>query len=188
MDIAQFIQDFGYLAVALGSFIEGEAVLLAASLAAYHGHLDMALVFPIATLASFLGDLPYFFLGRRYGNAVFARYPSQQRRRLQLERFLQRHHVPLVLTLRFMYGFRIAGLIAIGASRLPTWRFLCLDFIGAVIWSSLVCATGFGVGRILQRLAGDLSGGEQAAMVGAVVIGASLLMLLARRRWLARLE
>lgn len=186
MDIGQFIQDYGYVAVALGSFIEGEAVLLAASLAAYHGHLEMGLVFPIAMAASFLGDLPYFFLGRRYGNAVLARFPAHRARARRFEQLLQRHHLPLVLALRFMVGFRIAGLMALGASRLPTWRFLCLDFTGAALWSASVCATGFGLGRVLQRLASDLSVGEQSAMLAAVVLGASLLTMLARRRWLTR--
>lgn len=43
MDIAHLIQTYGYFAVALGSFLEGAAVLLAGSLAAYQGHLSLPL-------------------------------------------------------------------------------------------------------------------------------------------------
>jgi membrane protein DedA with SNARE-associated domain len=185
MELAQFIQEYGYLAVALGSFLEGEAVLLAGSLAAYRGHLELPLVLPIAALASFLGDLPYFFAGRRYGPAVLARFPSLRRRRARLQKLLHRHHVPLVLTMRFLYGLRIAGLLTLGMSRMSALRFLCLDFIGAVIWASAVCAAGYGVGRLVHTLFGDITTAEQVTTAAAVLACGYAFLALARRRRLA---
>ncbi|HVL76452.1 MAG TPA: DedA family protein [Noviherbaspirillum sp.] len=182
MSLAQFIHEYGYFAVAIGSFLEGEAVLLAGSFAAYAGHLDLPLVLAIAALASFLGDLPYFFAGRRYGSAVLQRFPALHARKGRLDKLLQRHHVLLVLSLRFLYGLRIAGLLTLGMSRMSAWRFLALDFLGAVIWSSTVCATGYGVGRLAQAMFGDISTGEQISLLLAVLVCASLLIMLARRR------
>src|SRR3712207_582404 len=124
MGIAQFIQEYGYLAVAVGSFLEGEAVLLAGSFAASQGHLELSLVLSIAAIASFLGDLPYFFAGRRYGDCMMARFPSLHCRKHRLEHLLHKHHVLLVLCLRFLYGLRIAGLVTLGMSKLSTLRFL----------------------------------------------------------------
>lgn len=182
MGIAQFIQDYGYFAVALGSFLEGEAVLLAGSLAAFHGHLELPLVFMIAALASFLGDLPYFFAGRRFGPAALRRSATLRKQRARITVLLQRHHVMLVLSLRFLYGLRIAGLMALGASRMSPLRFLFLDFVGAIIWASTVCATGYGAGRVFQGLFDHFDKAEQLTLGAAFLVGTSLLIMLARRR------
>lgn len=181
MDIANLIQDYGYLAVALGSFLEGEAVLLAGSVAASYGHLELSIVLAVAAIASFFGDLPYFFAARRYGPAVLKRYPQLGNKMERVEQLLQRHHVLLVLVLRFLYGLRIAGLFALGASRISTARFLGLDFVGAAIWASAVCAAGYGAGRLLQRILASTDNAEQISVFAAILICSSFLVLLARR-------
>lgn len=182
MEIAGLIQHYGYLAVALGSFLEGEAVLLAGSLAAFQGHLDLKAVMLIATLGSFLGDLPYFFAGRRYGDSVVARFPSVGCQRERLDRLLHRRHSLVVLSLRFLYGLRIAGLLALGMSKLSTFRFLCLDFIGAMIWAVAVCAAGYGIGTLFERLFGGGLTTEQIFVLAVIVLSSVMLVVRARRR------
>ncbi len=182
MGLAQFIHEFGYLAVVIGSFFEGEAVLLAGSLAAYHGHLEFSMVFALAALASFCGDLPYFFAGRRFGPRLLRRFPALRRHHPTMERLMLRHQILMVLTLRYLYGLRIAGLVALGMSRMSALRFLVLDFIGALLWSGTVCATGYGVGRLFQSVFGDIGTGEQMVLLLALLLGTSLLLMRVRRR------
>jgi len=186
MDVANLIQDYGYLAVALGSFLEGEAVLLAGSLAAYHGHLALPLVLAIAAVASFAGDLPYFFAGRRFGPSVGERFPFLWRRMGQVDGLLHRHQVTLVLTLRFLYGLRIAGLLALGMSRMSTARFLLLDFLGALIWSGTICAAGYGTGRLFHALLEHGATREQLTLVAAILAGTGLLWIIRRRNQSSR--
>ncbi|HEY0844588.1 MAG TPA: DedA family protein [Noviherbaspirillum sp.] len=184
MDIAHLIQTYGYLAVALGSFLEGEAILLAGSLAAYHGHLALPVVMGIAALASFMGDLPYFFAGRRYGPRALQRFPSLRHRKERLENLMQQHHVMLVLSLRFLYGMRIAGLLALGMSRMSSLRFLLLDFLGAIVWSAGICAAGYGAGGLFRRLLDKGATPAQLTLFAAVLAG-TVLLWLARRRFVA---
>lgn len=183
MDIPFLIHHYGYLAVAVGSFFEGEAILLAGSVAAYHGHLLLPVVLLLGALFSFLGDQPYFFGGRRYGPAILARYPSLGSRKDRIDKMLEKHHVLLVLSLRFLYGLRIAGLVALGMSRMSPARFLALDFIGALIWASAVTLTGLGLGRLLDQILAALGheAGEMSLLL-ALVIGSSLLIIVSRRR------
>lgn len=181
MDIANLVQTYGYAAVALGCFLEGEAVLLAGSFAAYHGHLALPLVMAIAAVASFLGDVPYFFAGRRFGVRAMRRFSSLRCRRKQLHKLMHRHHVVLLLTLRFLYGMRIAGLLALGMSRMPAWRFLMLDFAGALIWSTIVCIAGYGAGNIFSRLAGVGATPGQITLFAAVLASTILLWIVFRR-------
>lgn len=183
MDISTLIHQYGYLAVAVGSFFEGEAILLAGSVAAYHGHLALPAVLLLAALFSFLGDQPYFFAGRRFGPAMLARRPTLGPRKEKIDRMLEKHHVLLVLSLRFLYGLRIAGLVALGMSRMSTVRFLLLDFIGALIWASAVTAAGLGLGRLLDELLAVLEqDSAQLSLLLALLVGSSLLIIVARRR------
>ena len=60
----------GYLALFLGTVLEGETVVFLAGLAAHHGYLSFQAVVAVAVIGGFLGDQVFLFLGRRYGNRV----------------------------------------------------------------------------------------------------------------------
>lgn len=75
MDIAALIQQYGYLAVAVGCLLEGETVLLLAGFAAHRGYLAWPAVLAVAALAGFAGDMIFFLLGRRHGPRMLARWP-----------------------------------------------------------------------------------------------------------------
>ncbi|MEO8013942.1 MAG: DedA family protein [Polaromonas sp.] len=152
MNIAEWVQSYGYVAVAVGTFLEGESVLLIAGAAAAHGHLSMPAVIAVAAFASFLGDQLYFLVGRRYGAALLARYPSLQPRAARVSSLLDRHHLPLILSIRFLYGLRIAGPMAIGMSRVSWSRFVLLNGLAAVLWALLIAGAGYGAGQALVFL------------------------------------
>ena len=160
MDIAGLIQSYGYAAVGVGTFLEGESVLLAAGAAAFHGYLKLPAVMAIATLASFLGDQLFFYLGRRHGNQLLGRFPSLEPRIERMRALLERHHVPVILSVRFLYGLRIAGPMAIGMSGVHWARFLALNLLGAVIWAVLIAVLGFGLGQGLAYSLGRFDADE----------------------------
>lgn len=181
MSIAEWVQSYGYLAVAVGTFLEGESVLLIAGAAASRGHLAMPAVIAVATLASFLGDQLYFLVGRRYGAALLARYPSLQPRAARVTGLLDRHHLPLILSIRFLYGLRIAGPMAIGMSSVSWPRFLLLNALAAVLWAVLIAGVGYGTGQALVYMLQTVDADELWGLSLLLVLGL-MWWLLARRR------
>ena len=173
MNIAHWVQSYGYVAVAVGTFLEGESVLLIAGAAAAHGQLSMPIVIALATLASFLGDQLYFLVGRRYGATLLARYPSLQPRAARVTGLLDRHHLPLILSIRFLYGLRIVGPMAIGMSRVSWSRFVLLNGLAAVLWALLIAGAGYGTGQalvyLLQTVDADELWGLLLLLVGVLV-------------------
>ncbi len=169
MDIASLIQSHGYTAVGIGTFLEGESVLLAAGAAAFHGYLRLPTVVVLATLASFLGDQLFFYLGRRYGNQLLARFPSLQPRAARARALLARHHVPLILAVRFLYGLRIVGPMAIGMSSVHWSRFLILNLVGAMIWAVVVAGAGYGLGQGLAYSLGAFDADEAWLLVALLL-------------------
>jgi len=52
----ELIADFGYIAIFIGTFLEGELVLALGGVAAAHGYLSFIVVVCVAITGGFLGD------------------------------------------------------------------------------------------------------------------------------------
>ena len=184
MTIAELIQNYGYAAVAVGTFLEGETVLLLAGAAANLGHLSLPVVIFIATLASFAGDQLFFYIGRSHGAKLVARMPSLQARTTRAYALLERHHILVILSIRFLYGLRIAGPIAIGMSKVSWVRFLVLNLIGAIVWAIVVANVGYWGRQTFAPLLAMFDADEAWAL-GVILLCAAIWIFL-RRRHIAR--
>jgi membrane protein DedA with SNARE-associated domain len=173
-DLAGLIDSYGYVAVFVGAFLEGETVLALAGLAASRGYLDFYTVCVVALIAGFAGDQFYFSLGRFNGSRVLARFPGAQARAHRFDEILSRWHAPLIVAIRFMYGFRIVGPILLGMGRVPAWKFMVFNFLGAAIWAPLITAIGFAFGTLVESMLSDVKHYEIwlfAAVVAAGLVG-----------------
>lgn len=70
------IEAYGYLAIFVGAFLEGETIIAMGGFAAQRGYLDLPKVVVVGLFGGFLGDQLYFFLGRRHGSDLLARFPG----------------------------------------------------------------------------------------------------------------
>ena len=95
--LQQFLQEFGYFALFLGTFFEGETILVLAGFLAFRGYMDLKLVMIVAFLGSYAGDQLWYFLGRKHGRKLLARKPRWQ---LMGDRALEhiRRHPDIKLT------------------------------------------------------------------------------------------
>ena len=181
MNIPEWIQNYGYAAVAVGTCLEGETVLLLAGAAASRGHLAMPWVIAVATVASFAGDQLFFYLGRAYGPALLQRFPKLGAGTARARVLLERHNTPVILSVRFLYGLRIAGPLAIGMSGVGWLRFFVLNLIGAVVWACAIAALGYGTGQALASVLGTIDADEIWTM-GVLLVAGALIWLIARFR------
>ncbi|MBW2474086.1 MAG: hypothetical protein JRE56_05770 [Deltaproteobacteria bacterium] len=51
-----YIEHFGYLAILIGTFLEGETILILGGFAAHRGYLDLSLVIISAFIGTVFGD------------------------------------------------------------------------------------------------------------------------------------
>jgi membrane protein DedA with SNARE-associated domain len=150
------IADLGYLAVFIGTFLEGETVLALAGVAAAHGYLSLPIVIGIAIVGAFLGDQTWFYVGRRYGNRVLARFPGLAAKAPRVQALVRRWDAAAVIVLRFLYGLRIAGPIIIGSCGISPWRLAFFNFIGALLWAPLVAGIGYVAWQAVEHWIGRL--------------------------------
>jgi membrane protein DedA with SNARE-associated domain len=178
IDFAGLIDSYGYLAVLVGAFLEGETLLALAGLAAYRGYLDFYTVVAIALVAGFAGDQCFFFLGRYQGARMLARFPSLRERALRVDAMLARWHAPLIVAIRFMYGLRIAGPILLGMGRVSSTKFVVFNLIGAAIWAPLVAGIGYFFGSLIEVVLGDMQ--QLEIWLLAAVLAACVIAMLVR--------
>ena len=108
MSTAQLLADYGYLAVFIGSLLEGETILVLAGFAAYQGYLSLPVTLVLAFVGGTLGDQVFFWLGRGWGPSLLQRIPNAQRRVQRVKDLLEHHHAPVIVGIRFIYGLRIS--------------------------------------------------------------------------------
>jgi membrane protein DedA with SNARE-associated domain len=171
LDLPGLIDSYGYLAVVVGAFLEGETILALAGLAAYRKYLDFKIVVVLALFAGFAGDQFYFFLGRFKGQQILQRFPDALERAIRFDALLARWHAPLIVAIRFMYGLRIAGPVLLGMGRVPAWKFMQFNFVGACIWAPLNAGLGYLFGNIIGALLEDLKDFELWAFAALLLVG-----------------
>jgi len=171
MSLEALIQTYGYPAVALGTFVEGELVLLMGGFLVFSGHLSFQGVVLAALLGTLVGDQLYFFLGRRYGNGLLARRPRWQRRAERVYDLLDRHYIWVVLGFRFVYGMRIVTPWVLGMSRVPTSHFVLLNLAGGVVWTLAITTAGYFFGATVAWLVGEVRRLEAWILGGMALAG-----------------
>jgi membrane protein DedA with SNARE-associated domain len=169
--VEELIQRFGYLAILVGTFLEGETVLLLGGFAAHRGYLDLVGVMAAAFAGSLIGDWLYFEIGRRQGMAFLEARPSWRSRVDRVLRMVHKHQTLLILGFRFLYGIRTVAPFALGASGVAPLRFALLNIPSAAIWAIAFGGLGYVLGDTLEAVMGDLSRYEHLVFAAIVAAG-----------------
>ena len=172
--LQSLIDHYGYLAIFIGTFLEGETILVLAGFAAHRGYLDLSGAIGAAFLGTLFGDQLYFFLGRRHGGAVLARRPHWETRIARVRELLRRHEIPLILGFRFLYGLRTVTPFALGLSGVRPLRFALLNVPAALAGAIAIGVLGYELGDAFERLLGDLKRIEGLLFAAIAAAGAAL--------------
>jgi len=179
MSITELLDHYGYAAVLLGTFVEGETILILGGFAAHQGYLSFPGVVAAAFVGSVAGDQTAFFAGRRYGQRLLERWPRLRDGVARASGLLARHEAPLLLGFRFVYGIRNVTPIAAGLGDIRVPRFVMFNLLGALAWSTLVAAVGYVFGRGFVLVVERARRFEEHAMFA--LLGLGLLWLVARQ-------
>jgi membrane protein DedA with SNARE-associated domain len=174
MTIESLIQTYGYVAIFVGTFLEGETVLILSGLAAHQGYLHLPWVILAAFAGTLFGDQLYFYLGRWHSHAMLAKHPGWQARVNKAQRLLERYRTMVIISFRFMYGLRTVTPFVIGMSRVPTATFIILNVMSALAWALVMGVGGYFFGHALEIIIGDIKHYELVVLGAVVIIGVML--------------
>ena len=169
--LTELIKNYGYLAILIGTFLEGETILILGGFAAHMGFLELPWVIASAFAGSFSGDQLYFYIGRHYGPKIIAKRLSWQEGAQKVYKHLHRHKNLLILSFRFFYGFRNVTPFAVGAAHISRLRFFSLNLVGAVIWAFVFAYAGYLFGEAFRLFLDDFKRYKLYVLLGLVLVG-----------------
>lgn len=182
MDLQQLVIDYGYLALFIGTFLEGETILVIAGFLAFRGYLELPWVIVSAFLGTFAGDQTFFYLGRFKGIAFLEKRPRWHSKTEKVFDLLRRHQIKVVLGFRFLYGVRNVTPFVIGASRMSPGKFFLLNFFGALVWAIAVAYLGYYFGTVAEALMGQIQKYEMYILGALVALGLFLFWFSTRKK------
>lgn len=172
MSLETLISIYGYPAVAIGTFFEGEVILILAGFATHRGYLSLLWVIVCAFLGTLCGDQFYFHLGRLKGTKFLDKRPHWKARSARVFSLLHRHKLLLVLGFRFVYGLRTITPFLLGTSGISSLHFFIWNTLGACVWAILIGVSGYLFGHVFELLIGDIERYELYLFIALAVIGA----------------
>lgn len=160
--LSHWIIEYGYLAVFLGSMIEGETVAFLSGIAAHNQLLSYPQVVIAASLGGIVSDNVLFFIGRYFGAQILPKLHSQKDKIVYAQEYIQKNENWVVIGIRFAYGLRTIGPI----------------IIGGAIWGALIVSAGYFISKLVLSLPTHFS----ISML--IAVGIFLLLLIFWRKHL----
>jgi membrane protein DedA with SNARE-associated domain len=190
-----FLVHAGYAALILFGFLEACCIPISseitfgfAGVLAYQGHLSLALVIILGTLAELAGSYVSYAVGRvaerplveRLGRKVLITKADLDR----AERFLAGRGAWAIPVARMLPLVRSFASVVAGFAGVPALRFGVLSLIGTAIYATAVASIGYGVGSAWHSVAHDLS--LAGYVIFALVVMAIVVFVLYRLREVRR--
>jgi membrane protein DedA with SNARE-associated domain len=193
------LDNFGYWAVLVLVMIEdfgipvpGETILIAASVYAGAGRLNVIAVGVIGFAAAVIGDNIGFVIGRYGGRALVLRWGRYVRRtedRLdRAESFFDRNGAWIITFARFIEVLRQANGIVAGITGMHWRRFLAFNALGAALWVGTWVGVGYLAGDHINTIYHYVTRYSQYLLIALVALAAGYIgwHLVRRRRQRSR--
>lgn len=170
MSLEELLQSWGYVAILVGTFLEGETIVIFAGVFASQGMMSLPLVFTCALFGTFFGDQIYFSIGKRWGSRLLYSHPTLKRKTRSVFRLLKKYETGFILSFRFIYGLRNVSPFVIGMNGIKWARFAALNFIAAFVWATIFAGGGYVLGKTLENFIGRMHGAILLGVLGLVVL------------------
>jgi membrane protein DedA with SNARE-associated domain len=186
-----FLQHAGYLALIVFAFIEACSIPISseitfgfAGVLAYQGHLNLALVIIIGTLAEFAGSSVSYGVGRVGGRRTverLGRYVLVTQSDLdRVERFFAGRGSWTVAVGRALPLVRAFMGLGAGFVEVPAVPFALYNLLGTAVFATALSLIGYAAGSAFGSITHDLTLASYV-LVAVVILGAAGIILLRLR-------
>ncbi len=149
----ELIGKLGYVGIALilvlgglGLPIPEEAPIILAAVLTRNGQMSGPVAMATCLGGVLLGDFVVYFLGFFYGEKVLSlpltRRLLTRQREAQIKGYFHRHGFKILVSGRFVPGFRTAAYLTAGILKLPALKLLLTDLVAASLSTSLMFGLG----------------------------------------------
>ena len=179
------VEDFGIP-------VPGETVIIAASIYAGSGRLNVVAVGLVAFFAAVFGDNIGYGIGRFGGRRLvdrWGKYVFLTPERLdKAEEFFDRQGAKIITIARFIEGLRQANGIIAGITKMHWLRFIAYNALGAALWVGTWVSIGYFAGQHINTIYSVITRYSLYVAIAAVVVIVGLIArhVVRRRRQAVR--
>jgi len=171
----QFVEQYGYWAVFIWTFIEGETVFIVAAALAAAGLLETWKVIAVAACGAFIGHLFFFVLGRWRGEAIINAIPTLRRHAPKANLILDKYAHWSIFIFQYLYGTRLVAAILFGCSSIAFWRFFFLQIINCITWAIAIYTAGHFLGLAAMTILHEFGIWGLIAVLSITAIAATII-------------
>lgn len=139
------------------------------------GEMDFVPLVIAGTAGTLFGNLPWYWLGRRWREDQLRRFIDRFGRWLTFEwsdferarDFFRKYGEPIVFFVRFSPVLRTIVSLPAGLARMNFWRFCLFTTLGSLVWNVLIILGGQAASGLIARYE-DLA---SAAIIASVALG-----------------
>lgn len=155
-DFWNFLMHWGYLAVFIAVFIEGEVFLIMIGIATSAAVFNYPYVIVAAALGAIVHDNTLFNISKFTGKKIIDNKPSLSVRVHKSFRLLDKYDYWAILAIRFLYGLRTVTLFVVGLSEIKRIKFFVFDAISSFVWAFIYITLGYFSGHAIMDVLEDL--------------------------------
>ena len=178
--VAPILDRWGYLAIggvivveSFGVPAPGQTIMVAGSIYAGAGRMNIYLVALISFVTAVIGDNIGYWIGLRGGRKIVHRWgkyifvtPARLER---AEQFFARRGNRIIVVARFIDGLRQLNGVIAGITRMPWKTFLLYNAIGAALWVGFWCTVAYLLGANIVKIMG-YAHRYQWPVIGGIVL------------------
>jgi len=146
----RWLPKYGYLAILLAAFWEGEVVLIAAGAMCGSGYLDWRWTILAAAIGGSAGDQIYFYAAHQRAARVIQKSKRLTKWYPKVSKFVLRHSTVAVLLSRFAAGLRITIPLVCASAGMPAKKYSVLSLVSGLAWASFWVAISYQFGAHLS--------------------------------------
>ncbi len=143
-----------YAIIFFGMFIEGEGIILLASIFAWQGHLRWALLGAVIIAGTIVGDMAWYGLGKVLRGTRFGIWLDRKYERPgdAIEKMITEHYGRFAVLSKFLYFTTHPTVFLVGWHDYKFKKFLWITTYATIIWAVTVLIVGYIFGYAISLI------------------------------------
>ncbi len=164
------VSHWGYIAVFLGTLLEGEVTMIVGSFLASQKILDIKWVMFVGAIGGFIGDQIFFLVGKLGKNMNIMKRLERNVNFRKARRIVRKYGTYIILFSRYLIGMRMALSMCLGVFNISMKQFTLLNLISAIFWAATVGLFGFLLGKAAIAILGDIKKYEWLLVITIIIV------------------
>ena len=150
-----FLILFAESGLLIGFFLPGDSLVFPLGLLASQGHFSLPLLILISALGAVAGDSLGYYIGHRFGPALFQKEDSLLFKKEYVQKahqYFDRYGKLTIIIARFVPIVRTFAPTVAGVANMEYGTFLAYNVVGGTLWATSLLLLGYYLGRLVPNI------------------------------------